>query len=91
MHSVGGVRPIAFDRDCGEILLLDEAARDSSALTVEVVGPVRRFADQYESCVAYGSEQRIVFSSVSEGERLCASGDLRERPAGVEEPSHRSP
>ena len=51
MYTIG-VRPVAFNRNGGEAFLLDQTARDSSALPVEVMGSVRCFADQYESRVA---------------------------------------
>src|SRR5438270_4927934 len=46
VHAVG-IRPVRLDRDRGAAAVGDQALRDLRAFAVELVGPVRRLAEQY--------------------------------------------
>ena len=53
------IGPIRFGGDGAEPLLLDEPLRDLCAQVIEVVGPVRRLADEHQPGVSDELEDRI--------------------------------
>ena len=58
--DAGGVGPVGLHRDRGEALVLQEAARQARALTVELVGAVRGLADEDDARVADQVQQAVV-------------------------------
>jgi hypothetical protein len=72
------VRPIAFDGDEGESLLLDEALRDLRAPGIELGGAMRRLAEQQEARIANQLQQRVEVVGAAERPR-CRAYLLRQR------------
>jgi hypothetical protein len=59
------VRPIGLDGDRSESLFGNQPPRDEGTLSVELVRPVRRFADQHDTRITDPFEQRIVLCRVA--------------------------
>ena len=59
MRAVG-VRPVGFGRDRQKALFADQAFGDARALAVELVGAVRRLADQHKAGIADQVHQAVV-------------------------------
>ena len=59
VHPIG-VGPVPFDRHHGEPQFVDEPASDARPLPIELVGAVRRLADQHDPPIPDETEERVV-------------------------------
>ena len=67
------VGPVGLNGDGGESLLGDQPPRDECPLAVELVGAVRRFAEQHDARVANVFEKGVILCWIAiEAARVCA-------------------
>ena len=59
------VRPVGFHGNRGKPFLADQPPGDVRPLAVELVGPMRRFAQEHDARVADTLNQRIVLARIA--------------------------
>ena len=67
------VGPVSLHGDRSEPVVVDQPAGDAGPLPVELVGAVRRLADQHEAPVAHEIEERVVVVGRA-GDRMSGPG-----------------